>query len=59
MVCSSSMNCPSADGMSSKCYASQSRRVSQEYNLPHVLDLTALAVLVEFVARVQTATGSS
>ena len=27
------------------------------YNLPHVIDLTALAVLAELVARVQTATG--
>jgi hypothetical protein len=27
------------------------------YNLPHVIDLTALAILAELVARVQTATG--
>jgi hypothetical protein len=39
--------------------ASRSRRVSSAYNLPHVITLTAVAVLAELVARVPTATGSS
>ena len=35
----------------------RSRRVFYKYNLPHVVDLTALAALAELMARVLTATG--
>jgi hypothetical protein len=45
--------------MSWRCGASRWRRVFYKYNLPHVVDLTALAVLAELMTRVQTATGSS
>jgi hypothetical protein len=45
--------------MSWRSCASPSRRVFYKYNLPHVVDLTALAALAELMARVQTATGSS
>jgi energy-coupling factor transporter ATP-binding protein EcfA2 len=44
-VCSSWMKGPSAAAMSLECYASPSRRVSQAYNLPHVIDLVVLAAL--------------
>jgi hypothetical protein len=53
------MHCRSADAMSSRCGGKCSRRVFYKYNLPHVIDLSALAKLAELMARVQTATGSS
>jgi hypothetical protein len=42
-----------------RCCANHCGRVFYTYNLPHVVDLTALAVLAELMACVQTATGSS
>jgi Magnesium chelatase, subunit ChlI len=39
------MNCPSAAAMSWRSCASPSRSVSQEYNLPRVIDLNAFAGL--------------
>jgi Magnesium chelatase, subunit ChlI len=57
-ACAAWMHGRSASGMSSRPCASRSRRVSYPYNLPHVLDLAALVLLAQLVARVQTATGS-
>jgi hypothetical protein len=45
----------SSAAMSWRCCASTSRRVSQEYNLPQVVDFAALAALA---AQVKTALGS-
>jgi hypothetical protein len=45
--------------MSSKSCASPWRSAFSTYNLPHVVDLTALASLAELMARMQTDTGSS
>jgi hypothetical protein len=41
--------------MSSRSRGSRSQMVLQEYNFAGVINLTALAVLAEFVSRVQTA----
>jgi hypothetical protein len=45
--------------MCSRSCANGWRSVFYDYNLLHVFDLTALAVLAELVARVPTATGAS
>jgi hypothetical protein len=39
--------------MSLRSCANRSRRVLQEYNLPHVLDLAALTALAGLVMRIQ------
>jgi hypothetical protein len=44
-ACSFWMNCRSAAAMSSRSCGNRSRIVSQEYDLPHVIDLAALTVL--------------
>jgi hypothetical protein len=43
------MNCRSSDATSSRGWRIPSRRVSQEYNLPHVIDFVVLAALAAFL----------
>src|SRR5919108_4276684 len=53
-ACASWMHGRCAGGMSWRSCANRLRMVSYTDNLPHVIDLTVLAVLAERVTRVQT-----
>jgi hypothetical protein len=50
-VSSAAMHAPSADGMGLQGCGNRSRRGSQAYHLPHVLDLAALTGLAARVLR--------
>jgi hypothetical protein len=52
------MTCRRAAATCARCCASRWRTVFYRYHLPHVIDFTALAVLTEPAARVQTAIGA-
>ena len=59
LACAAWTSSQYVDALFMRGAASRSRSVFSEDNLPHVIDLTALAVLAELMARVQSARGSS